>query len=114
MKIIMNNLLANAVIFQRNCDGHTPYVKVSSAKEGDDLLIQIEDNGVGIKPEQQDKIFKMFFRGHENSTGSGLGLYIAREATLKIHGNLSVTSEYGKGSQFEIRLKNLIPQKSPS
>ena len=107
MKIIMNNLLANALVFQKDISGHKPSVRVTSRKQGSDLLIQIEDNGIGIRPEQQDKIFQMFYRGNEQSKGSGLGLYIAREATLKIHGNLSVKSEFGKGSTFIVQVKSL-------
>jgi signal transduction histidine kinase len=49
----------------------------------------------------------MFYRGNENSKGSGLGLYIAKEAAAKIKGNISVRSEYGKGSIFILALKNL-------
>ena len=106
MKIIMNNLLSNALIFQKDATGHQPVVRVASKKQGSDMMIVIEDNGIGIRPEQQDKIFQMFYRGHEQSKGSGLGLYIAREATLKIHGNLSVRSEYGKGSTFVVQVKS--------
>lgn len=107
MKVIMNNLLSNAMIFQKDVEGHESVIKVASKKQGSDFLIQIEDNGIGIRPDEQDKIFKMFYRGNERSTGSGLGLYIAREATLKIHGNLSVKSEYGKGSTFTVQVKSM-------
>ena len=107
MKVIMNNLLSNAFIFQKNIAEHQPIIKVASKRQGSDLMILIEDNGIGIRPEQQDKIFQMFYRGNEQSKGSGLGLYIAREATLKIHGNLSVKSEYGKGSTFIVQVKSL-------
>jgi two-component system, sensor histidine kinase len=107
LKIILNNLLSNAVKFQKRFEGHQPYIKITSRKAGDDIQIEIEDNGEGIKPELQNKIFDMFYRGNENSRGSGLGLYIAREAASKIHGNISVKSEYGKGSVFILSLKNL-------
>jgi two-component system, sensor histidine kinase len=107
LKIILNNLLSNAVKFQKRYDGHQPYIKISSRKTGDHILIEIEDNGEGIKPELQNKIFDMFYRGTENSLGSGLGLYIAREAASRIHGNISVKSEYGKGSVFILSLRNL-------
>ncbi len=107
MKVIMNNLLSNALIFQKDISEHRPKVKVASKKQGSDLMISIEDNGIGIRPEHQEKIFQMFYRGTEQSKGSGLGLYIAREATLKIHGNLSVKSEYGKGSTFVVQVKSL-------
>jgi signal transduction histidine kinase len=106
MKIIMNNLLSNALIFQKDFVEHKPFIKVASKSQGNDILIQIEDNGIGIRPEQKDKIFKMFYRGNEQSTGSGLGLYIAKEATLKIQGNLSVRSEFGKGSTFIVQVKS--------
>jgi signal transduction histidine kinase len=107
LKIILNNLLSNAVNFQKKTEGHQPYIKISSRKHANGLLIRIEDNGEGIKPEHQDKIFDMFYRGSEKSSGSGLGLYIAREAVLKIHGSISIKSEYGQGTVAELKLKNL-------
>ncbi len=107
IKIILNNILSNAVNFQKKHPGHQPYIKITSRRTSEHFLIQIEDNGEGIKSEQLHRIFNMFYRGHEKSTGSGLGLYIAREAALKINGTLSVKSEYGKGSVFEVQLKDL-------
>lgn len=108
LKIILNNLLTNAVKFQKRFDGHLPYIKISSRKTSDnDVLIEIEDNGEGIKSEMQERIFDMFYRGSEKSPGSGLGLYIAKEAAMKINGRIKVFSEYGKGSKFTVELKNL-------
>jgi signal transduction histidine kinase len=107
LRIILNNLLTNAVKFQKRFDGHNPYIKISSRITGDEFLIDIEDNGEGIREEQKPKIFEMFYRGNENSRGSGLGLYIAREAAVRINGNISVRSEYGKGSVFTIGLRNM-------
>jgi two-component system, sensor histidine kinase len=106
LKIILNNLLTNAVKFQKRIPEHQPFIKVSSRKSGEQLLIEIEDNGEGIKPEMQPKIFDMFYRGTENAKGSGLGLYIAKEAAVRINGSISVRSEYGKGSVFTVELKN--------
>jgi two-component system, sensor histidine kinase len=107
LRIILNNLLTNAVKFQKKFEGHTPMIRISSRKTGDEVHIEIEDNGEGIRDELQSRIFDMFYRGNENSRGSGLGLYIAKEAAVRIHGNISVKSEYGKGSTFIIELKNL-------
>jgi signal transduction histidine kinase len=107
LKIILNNILTNAVIFQKKYPGAKPFIKIASIKTSDSFLIRVEDNGEGIKPEQQDKIFDMFYRGHEKAMGSGLGLYIAKKAVLKINGHISVKSEYGKGSVFEVQLKDL-------
>ncbi|HEX6226328.1 MAG TPA: ATP-binding protein [Chryseolinea sp.] len=106
LKVILNNLITNAISFQKAGEEHQPYIKISSRRNGDLVAIAVEDNGVGIKPEQLDKVFNMFYRGHERSEGSGLGLYIARESALKIQGDLSVSSQYGQGSVFEVLLKD--------
>ncbi len=105
--MILHNLLSNAITFQKKLADHKPYIKILSRRVSDDILIQVEDNGEGIKPEQQDLIFNMFYRGSIQSTGSGLGLYIAKEAAIKIKASISVKSEYGKGSIFTLSLKNL-------
>lgn len=107
LKIILNNLLTNAVKFQKRVPGHEPLIKVSTRKRGEKVVIEIEDNGEGIRNEMQSRIFDMFFRGSESAKGSGLGLYIAREAASRINGNISFRSEYGKGSVFTVELKNL-------
>jgi signal transduction histidine kinase len=106
LKIILNNILTNAVKYQKRIPGHQHLVKVSSLQKSNKFLIDIEDNGEGIHPDVQAKIFNMFFRGHHRSNGSGLGLYIAKEAAEKIGGNISVRSEYGKGATFTLELNN--------
>jgi signal transduction histidine kinase len=111
LKLILNNLLSNAILFQKKTPGHQPFVKISTRRENEFVFISIEDNGEGIKPGMQAKIFNMFFRGTVNSKGSGLGLYIAREAAERISGKILVQSEYGKGSIFTLALKNV--QASP-
>jgi signal transduction histidine kinase len=107
LKIILNNLLTNAVKFQKRVPGHEPVIKVSTHKKGEKVVIEIEDNGEGIRNEMQSRIFDMFFRGSDNAKGSGLGLYIAKEAALRINGSISFRSEYGKGSVFAVELKSL-------
>ncbi len=107
VKMILNNLLTNAMKYQKHTPGHRPHIRISSRKKLNSIIIDVEDNGEGIRKEVQDKIFNMFFRGHEKSVGSGLGLYIAREAAEKINGKISMKSEYGKGSTFSLELKNL-------
>jgi len=107
LKIIINNLLANAIVFQKKVAEHDPIIKISSNQMKDKVIVEIKDNGEGIKPDIQNKIFDMFYRGTANSRGSGMGLYIAREAATKIDGRILVRSEYGKGSTFTVELKNL-------
>lgn len=104
LKIILNNLLSNAIKFQ-SPQKPDQYIRVSSQAIAEKYVIVVEDNGDGIKSEHKEKIFEMFFRGTQRSRGSGLGLYIAREAAEKIKGKIEVESEYGKGTLFHIELK---------
>ena len=60
----------------------------------------MEDNGIGIIPSHHNRVFDMFYRASENSKGSGLGLYIAKEAMEKLGGAIALQSEPGKGTQF--------------
>lgn len=113
LKLILSNLLSNAILFQKKTPGHQPYVKISTRRENEFVLISIEDNGEGIKPALQNKIFNMFFRGTINSKGSGLGLYIAREAAEKISSKILVQSEYGKGSVFTLAVRNATAARLP-
>ena len=68
------------------------------------LVIQIIDNGIGISPVYQEKIFDMFFRASEKSDGSGLGLYIVRETLNRLRGSITCQSIEQLGSTFEVRI----------
>lgn len=106
---ILNNLLSNAIKF-------TPEggrVRVRARLHGiDRLLIEVEDTGVGIPLEEQEKIFEKFRQGkalpgQQNSLtreyeGTGLGLSIIRELTKLLSGEVHLRSEFGKGSTFTV------------
>jgi len=64
----------------------------------------VEDNGIGIDNDQKSKIFDMFYRASENSTGSGLGLYIVKESIDGLNGKISLISNKDVGSIFTIEL----------
>jgi signal transduction histidine kinase len=100
LKIILRNIISNAIKFRKL--NQKAEIKVSSKLENDRNVLLIKDHGVGIKPDIQSKIFDMFYRGHEKSNGSGLGLYIAQEAARRMGCEISVESEYGKGSIFKM------------
>ncbi len=103
LRIIINNLLSNAIKFRRK--EVESWIKIFASVQANQTIVAIQDNGQGIRTELQPRIFEMFFRGAENSKGSGLGLYIAREAAERINGKITVKSEYGKGSTFFIHLQ---------
>jgi PAS domain S-box-containing protein len=104
--IILKNLMSNSLKY---CD---PIKSKSKLNIGIQLRekgarIDFEDNGVGIRAQYLDKIFDMFYRGNETSDGSGLGLYIVKETIEKLKGSITISSEYGVGTKFEIEIPNL-------
>jgi two-component system, sensor histidine kinase len=107
LKIILSNLISNAIRFQKRIPGHKSIIKISSSRHSNNTLIHVEDNGEGIRPELNPKIFEMFFRASDKSKGSGLGLYIAKESAEKIGAKISLKSEYGKGSTFTIEIPEI-------
>ena len=76
----------------------------------DKLYIEVEDNGEGIQDTYKDRIFEMFYRASEQSEGSGLGLYIVKNAVEKLGGQLTVDSKPGAGTTFQITLPNKADQ----
>jgi PAS domain S-box-containing protein len=82
-----------------------------------DLLVRlwVEDNGIGIAPEHQARIFEVFHRLDQSYEGTGVGLAIVRKAAERMGGHVGVESELGKGSRFwlELRLAAVEPPVSP-
>lgn len=105
MRVVLSNLLSNAIKYQKKKEDHHPEIRIRSFVEKSYYIIEVADNGEGIPAEYQKKIFDMFYRGTVNSTGSGLGLYIAREAVHKMNGEISVQSDRQHGSVFRIHLR---------
>lgn len=104
--IILSNLITNAMKYY-NPNNPSPYVliQVNTGKAG--ATIKVTDNGIGIAEEPKKNIFKMFYRASDKSSGSGLGLYIVKEALEKLGGRITVDSKLGIGSTFEITLPSL-------
>lgn len=103
--IILNNLLSNAIKFRQHSPHLSHEVKISSGKTSSGIKIAVEDNGIGISEEIKERIFDMFFRGTASSRGSGLGLYIAKEAAKKIGAELFFESTVGNGTRFVVEVK---------
>lgn len=106
--VIMNNLVSNAIKYQKN-DSSNPEVSIDIKADCHKAIIKIKDNGVGILQEHVENIFKMFFRTktQNRAPGTGIGLYIVKEALSKINGEIQVNSVYGEGTTFELVLPNL-------
>jgi two-component system sensor histidine kinase/response regulator len=105
VQIILNNLLLNAIKYQTK--GRTDQsVAIDVHFISNKAILSVKDNGIGIDPEHLDKIFNMFYRATQEKPGSGLGLYIVKEAIDKIWGSIEVKSKIGLGSIFTITIPN--------
>jgi PAS domain S-box-containing protein len=100
----ISNLLNNAVKFV--APGTAPRVRVRTERRNGDVRLWIEDNGIGIKPEYQHRLFSVFERIHpeRNYEGTGIGLAIVRKAAERMGGKAGVESDGVNGSKFWIQL----------
>jgi signal transduction histidine kinase len=103
LKVIMSNLVSNAIRYH-DISKPQQYIRLHADFKDGAFYLKIEDNGQGIAKEYHAKIFEMFYRANEQSKGSGLGLYIVKEALMKLSGTIHLESAPGIGSTFTIML----------
>jgi len=96
---LLSNLISNAIKYRGK---DTPKIHVSAVRNGADWLFEVEDNGLGIAPEDHERIFNAFERLHTRAEfpGSGLGLTTCRKIVEEYGGRIWVESERGHGSRF--------------
>jgi signal transduction histidine kinase len=104
LNLIITNLITNALKFI--APGTTPKIKVWSEVREGRVRLWVEDNGIGIAPENVGKIFGVFQRLHpvNKYPGTGIGLAIVQKGVERMGGCVGVESEPGKGSRFWIEL----------
>jgi signal transduction histidine kinase len=102
---VLVNLLSNAIKFA--APGVEPQVRVWAAPSSASVRLWVEDNGIGILAEHQERIFGVFERLHgmETYPGTGVGLAVVRKGVERMGGTVGVESEAGRGSRFWIELR---------
>jgi len=107
---VVTNLVSNAVKFSRR--GVAPEVVIRAESRGGTVRLWIEDNGIGISPEYQERVFGLFQRLNpvEAFPGTGVGLAIVRRAMERMGGSSGVESTSGQGSRFWVE----VPQAPPA
>ena len=103
IKVIFNNLVSNAIKY---ADFSKPeqWVTIRSYHKDQHCVIEIEDNGLGIPPEQKSNIFNKYFKSGINKKSMGLGLYFTKQAIEEMQGTIAVKSLLGSGTSFIVSL----------
>jgi CheY-like chemotaxis protein len=111
----LSNLLTNAAKYTHPGGS----IRVSGLQQGDELVISVEDSGIGIAPEDVPKVFGMFaqLRSAQEHAGGGLGIGLAlAKGIVELHGGRidAVSPGIGRGSRFTVRLPNSAARAAPA
>jgi PAS domain S-box-containing protein len=98
----LSNLLDNAVKFVE--PGNIPRVRIWGEERGKAVRLWVQDNGIGIAPEQHERVFVMFQRLSKKYDGNGIGLALVRKIVQRMHGSAGFESRAGHGSRFWVEL----------
>ena len=98
---IVGNLVSNAIKYAPKGP-----IEVNVSRTHHHIVVTVRDDGPGIAPEDQERIFERFERldTQHAQAGTGLGLYIARQLAVAMGGELTVSSEVGRGTAFQLQL----------
>ncbi len=102
---VFQNLIHNAINY---CNHQSPWIRIKVEENEDGIVAEIADNGKGIPENIKGRVFEMFYRGHPDSSGSGLGLFIVKNALEKMNGKIRFESELNKGTTFFVTIPKAI------
>ncbi len=102
LRSIIYNLLSNAIKYRH--PNRVPQVQLRCHSTESSIVLEVQDNGLGLSEQQQRKLFTLFQRLHAHVEGSGVGLYMVKRIVENAGGTLTVHSEVGVGSTFTVAL----------
>ncbi len=107
VSVALDNVITNAMTYRRSEDNE-PWVRLETKRTADGVSIAISDNGQGIAEKHLTRIYDMFYRANMQSEGSGLGLYMVKDALADINSTIEVKSEVGVGTTFRLLIRDLV------
>ena len=107
IELLLFHLIDNAIKFQKKSDAT---IEISTQEDNDDLIISIKDNGIGIAPKDQERIFKIFERVHSKKEyeGDGIGLAICQKIMDTLQGDIWIDSKLNHGTNIYLKFKLLV------
>ncbi len=110
-RLVVENLISNAFKYY-NPLIERPEIKIKASTHKNQVFFEISDNGIGIEEEHRHRVFEMFYRANDKTQGSGLGLFIVKEAVERLGGSIKVESEVNVGTRFVLQVPNLSKSKA--
>jgi len=109
LSVVFQNLVANAITFHRS--GVAPTVHISSRSQGGEVVISVQDHGIGISPEYRERVFVIFQRIHDSDTyeGSGIGLASVKKIVERHGGRVWIESVPGQGTTVHFSVLSVAP-----
>ncbi|MGH1323935.1 sensor histidine kinase [Bacillus pretiosus] len=107
LQFLIGQILSNAIKYS---SGSREKIKVEACKEGNNVILEITDNGVGIPKQDLPRVFKPFFTGENGrdfKESTGMGLYLVYEITKQLGHSVEIHSEVGKGTVIRIKFFNV-------
>lgn len=104
LRIILENLVDNAIKYHNNSERVEPFVKIKVGRDADDIVIKVIDNGIGIMERDPQKLFQMFVRASERSESGGIGLYLTKLASERLAAKVDFATTSEKYTQFSVQL----------
>jgi signal transduction histidine kinase len=102
VNVLLENLIGNALKFASSRE--SPQLRITTSREGTRLVVHVRDNGVGLAPEDEERIFQPFTRCHPHVPGTGIGLTIARRIVERHGGRIWATGNPGIGTTISFCL----------
>lgn len=104
LEIVLTNLIENALVFSKMGAHPIPIVEFNASMNVNIVEFSVYDNGVGVDNDIRPKLFNMFFKGNDRSSGNGLGLYVVLKSVHALGGEINMESVPGSYTKFIVRL----------
>jgi signal transduction histidine kinase len=100
LRSVVFNLLSNALKYR--APDRAPRVRLRARPEGEAVVLEVQDNGLGLDAASEQKLFGMFQRFHDHVEGSGIGLYMVKKMVENAGGRIVVRTVLGSGTTFSV------------
>jgi signal transduction histidine kinase len=106
IRVILNNLFGNAVQFQKQ-ESSEKWINLTINVTNNEAVITVEDNGIGIDDKYKTDVFSLFTRATQKNVGSGIGLYMVKEAVEQMGGTIELRSAFNEGTSMKVILPSI-------